>query len=949
MSLTEHDLRAFLASAESTFLSALSESDVAVAQFHARWDLVLARIQEDSTLQPSTYELLHSVGTAIKSLADTMVLQELDIDAIGKDLHARLSNNISRRVRLRRRTRKVQTSANSLPLPPYIEPCYKWLLANLQNPYPSHSIKQSLLDQARAQSSPNHEILLTPPPSPTSSRHSTPPRRAEASSATITLRDIEKWFAMARMRIGWGDVRRAKFDGDRALMLSAAHRMWAAHEDAPSNAFMSGCVSKRKPDLKREEYAPSSKTRYDFVAFRLPTPDLTTEDSSLYHDASTLAPDVELAFICIEAQAKAMYAHHLTPTELVDSLHASPNRRSDQNVSPSEGVLDPRHLASSAAYREALAKLALDKRRDARRRHRQARTAEAAMLRRKQERASYPSPEPSSGDESSTGSYSDASHFDSETSSSELDSDDEEDGTSEEDHSDAQNEDACPFAAYASTRTTFLTPAVECCSEDETEDEEQSQSDDSDETDDSDAESDDAQDSCDDALSEDEELTPPETLAGRKRRVDDEGDNNVESRPEKRQRYLFFRHDAIPVLTTPVQAYSCSAPESHSMCRCATALAGRCIQELLSPPSEPAIIGPNGVPLGTVRARLSKTQHRRPSPLLANRSAQPLSQRLGPRCVKITGDPTPWVNWNLDAASEGREATLRARDTTAAATSQTSIPRLPSVTSLSSMSSSSSSSTSSDASSLFSIDSTQTEATEPGDVSEPQWKCSASQSPASSIHPLFDPSIWSNYDLSAPTSGELRRSTGRGPSTFVPARLIVEAVDMTAMPAKHWTSPPRSPARLMQSTAPPVVSYQQAVGSITTPTRSSFGHGQLTAALPTGRKAGNTTRKIPAVRRRSSSSDSASTKDQEAAAPSSLVTSVLNSGLVSVSDLAPVTVQHGRRPSGNGTSPPVKTSTSSSAGCSAQAVRARLAAIEQEAARLEAERTALELLTSPGR
>nr|AAF78245.1 mating type protein A-alpha Z6 [Schizophyllum commune] len=946
MALSERELRTFLSSAESSFISALSQSDAAVSEFQTQWDRVLSQVQDDSTLDSTTYELVLSVGSAIKSLADTMMAQELDVEAIGQDLHSKLSSNIHRRARATlRRRRRTRDPESPLPLPPYIAPCYHWLLKNLHNPYPSPSTKQQLLRDTLDQLSTNTDALLTPPPSPTSSPHSSPKRSTTPSAAAPTLEDVDRWFAMARMRIGWGDVRRAKFNGSRPLMLEAARRMWSSHEEL-HNTFTSASVSQRRVTPKREDVPPSLKSPYETVTFRLPTPEPSSPEEGAHLPSSALAPDVELAFVCIEAQAKAMYAHCFAPTELAESSSSSVHRRPEESTSPSQGVADPRQLASSSAYRMALAKAAADKRRAARQEQRRAR---AELRREDKERASYPSPEPESDDESSSASYSDGSSYCSE--SFELDgsdASDEREEDSDDDEVDEENDVSSPFASYAAARTTFLTPPLRIVDDAEAASDEDEYSDDdgseSDGTEDSDVTSDEDDISSYDELSDEEDATPPPQLAGCKRRSDDESPSE-EHRPEKRPRHVRLPssgprpYSFSPTLLCTSPAHSASSIEAvHALPRPRNSLVAQNIARL-SPPCGPAKLGPDGVPAGTVRARLSQTNRRRLSALTACDPVKLMLPCHTPPSgsIKVTGDPTPWVNWNLDVPAEHQVASPAEDSTHPAQTVVTRGPkRSPSISSIASTSSSSSSSSSSDTASLFSVCSADTDATEPEQYT-PEKRQRASPRP---VHPLFDPNVWSKYDLDAISDGKFQQGSGRQASAFVPTKVHVEAIDLRALPTKNWSSALRSPVRLASSTAAPVVSYHDAVGTISSPSKLSFGEGQLTATLPTGRSAGNTLRKTSPVKQR------IAPPAPETQVPSSLVAGILNSGLADVCKETPLVKapKKDRRYAERAE----RRASKSSPVDSDEIVRARLAEIEQQAARLEAERQTLQRLASVG-
>jgi hypothetical protein len=87
------------------------------------------------------------------------------------------------------------------------EACYRWLINNLHNPYPSAKTKQSIADNSGA-----------------------------------PLVNVENWFLRVRPRIGWSKLRKERFDNSNARMLAAAHQYFV--EDKPSPSARSGPSSK---------------------------------------------------------------------------------------------------------------------------------------------------------------------------------------------------------------------------------------------------------------------------------------------------------------------------------------------------------------------------------------------------------------------------------------------------------------------------------------------------------------------------------------------------------------------------------------------------------------------------------------------------------------------------------------------------------------------------------
>ncbi|KAL1737404.1 A-alpha Z4, HD1 mating type protein [Schizophyllum commune] len=929
------DILLWLHHAQAEFLAALAEGDDALAQFQAQWDRVRACVDCDPTLPSSTLALSHAVGISIAQIAEVMLDQEATThtieDELTKDLLAGLEcHDASSELA----DEQSGAEHSSTPLPPYIEPCYRWLVNHLDNPYPTKPMKEQLLDQARQRTSPD-------------------------VAQHLSVGDIDDWFIAARARMGWGDIRRRLFGGSRSLMLQSTRLMWGT-EETPRD-FTDGCITKRKVSQpKREEVQPHLRSSHDVVAFEVkPKASSACEEPLHPHSHTTLQPDVELALAHLEVTAKEMYG--LEPTELVDALNSS---AVDRQIATQDLV----------AFRAALKAATVAKQRQSRREQRRAQKDRSDAQRREEERKCYPSPEPPSADELSC---------------SESD-EDVDDFYAADDASDDEDEDDEDLDARPSDLMAQMCPQLVSTSFSEdgsaTEDED-SDSDDTDEsTDDEDGDSDSDSENDTDSEEEDEEEEEevPMKIAGAKRgRNDDEEVSPLAKKPRVFSPPVRRRPQAIRVpLPSPAPSSRGSTPTSpvsptpkaRRPAQATSLLAAHPMkkreklqEELrkagLAPPSAPVLMGPDGVPLGTVRPRSSPNVASPPSVSVS----LPLPSRNVPSGgIKVTGDPTPWVNWDLEAhiqpPSEHNVAANSSADSVDAALSPgrtRSLSRSPSISSISSACSSSSSG--SDTDSLFSVKSDATDVTEPDEATTADETTLQSRSASSSrdttphkkrtpppssnaipatIDPRFDPALWSKYDLSPPAEGRLHPSDGRRPSTFVPTKLDVRVANLAQNPARRWSASKRSPARVIHAAAP-IVSYHHAMGSIASPTQVAFGEGQLTSVLATGQKAGNARRRTTPVQRR------VTPKAQEPSEPSSLADGILSSGLADVCRDAPKPAKapkndrryFERRERRLSKSSPVD---------SAETVRARLAEIEQQAARLEAERQTLQRLASVG-
>ncbi|KAI4528325.1 hypothetical protein K525DRAFT_184460 [Schizophyllum commune Loenen D] len=907
MSLTEQDIQDFLSSAETDFLHALAADDTAVEHFMTRWLHVRHSVEGNAALHSTTLALVNTVSDGIARVADMMITRQFKTKEIEADLCQSLANDLACD------SGALAADARThLPLPPYIEPCYDWLLQNLHNPYPSKRAKDSLLASARRQ----HEYtrLPSPPPSPS-------PLDSDVGK-DLTLDDIERWFTAARARIGWSDLCRTKFQGSRPLMLQAARLMWADEEGpqeaVPRDAFSAGCVRRQREDTVLPTRSPYETLTYVLPPVSCERDDASRSPSPPRRDA-ILTPDVELAFALIEEHAKEMYAHVLQPSELVGCILAGGIHAPEGN-----GVLSPEEV-DPTALSLAFAEASHDRRRNARREQRLAKQADNDARQRAQDRKFYPSPEPE--DDCYT-SESEASDDESDSASSA------EDSAGEESDAECDAAESGPFGCYSQWHQIRPRLAHDYDSDD-TESE-------SDDEDDSDSDSDDAEESD----VEEEDVSLPTQVAGNKRGREDSAD---EDRLQKRIRketpiHAHLSSHRLPSPVSPPRTRGAVPPSPttprHEESETTTSLPPSSTSKevaRLVPPSAPLQLGLDGVPVGTVRPlRPSQRRPHSNSDLKVPVRLPGLGWPSGG--IKVTGDPTPWVNWNLEVTKQHPQIVSAPSESTSPAqtTVTRGLRRSSSISSIASTSSSSSSSSSSDTASLFSVSSTETDATEPEEyITEKRQNTSPRP-----LHPLFDPNVWSKYDLNATSDGEFHRGSGRQASAFVPTKVHVEAIDLRALPTKHWNPPLRSPVRLASSTAAPVVSYHDAVGTISSPSRSSFGEGQLTATLPTGRSAGNVLRKTTPVKRRSPPIA------QAVEVPSSLVEGILSSGLADVCKETPLVKapKKDRRYAERAE----RRASKSSPVDSAETVQARLAEIELQAARLEAERQTLQRLASVG-
>ncbi|KAF5312542.1 hypothetical protein D9619_002864 [Psilocybe cf. subviscida] len=179
-----HDtnIRQRLSNLQADFNPALQEGGNALTAFYKSFSRFLEDASED--LPEETYQIVYSFVEVVNTISSAII----EIDTASEAIHIELEQDIEKMARVDFKNLSLYDSSSSGPLPPYIEPCYLWLLGHLQNPYPSKNL------------------------------------RVQMSKETGTpLKDIDAWFIDVRKRIGWNDIRRAHFE-TRFDMVKAATR-----------------------------------------------------------------------------------------------------------------------------------------------------------------------------------------------------------------------------------------------------------------------------------------------------------------------------------------------------------------------------------------------------------------------------------------------------------------------------------------------------------------------------------------------------------------------------------------------------------------------------------------------------------------------------------------------------------------------------------------------------
>ncbi|KAG1795777.1 homeodomain protein 1 [Suillus plorans] len=195
----------FLQAEESLMDSILREDKLeSLMSFKSSWNSLHAdfsRCLSAGELSDDTILLANIVTSRVETIANCLV----DFHKTYEELHDQLIDGMGG---ILDRLNRVTISPPSMPttrderssessLPPFIEPAYKWLLANIHNPYPSSDTKANI-----------------------------------ASSSGCSMNPVTTWFISARRRIGWTTICRKHFNNCRADTIDAASRALVKEDPA---------------------------------------------------------------------------------------------------------------------------------------------------------------------------------------------------------------------------------------------------------------------------------------------------------------------------------------------------------------------------------------------------------------------------------------------------------------------------------------------------------------------------------------------------------------------------------------------------------------------------------------------------------------------------------------------------------------------------------------------
>ncbi|KAG1754861.1 homeodomain protein 1 [Suillus paluster] len=192
----DEDIRQRFQQAEDTLIDAISLGENSLMSFESSWSLLHAdfsRCVEAGELSDDTISVVSMVSSRVAIIANCFSdlhktheeLRKQNLDSLGSILDRLNRVTISPPSMLTEQNPQSPESS----LPPFIEPAYKWLLANIHNPYPSSDTKASI-----------------------------------ARSSGCSLNSVSVWFVSARRRIHWTTICRKHFNNCRADAIDAASR-----------------------------------------------------------------------------------------------------------------------------------------------------------------------------------------------------------------------------------------------------------------------------------------------------------------------------------------------------------------------------------------------------------------------------------------------------------------------------------------------------------------------------------------------------------------------------------------------------------------------------------------------------------------------------------------------------------------------------------------------------
>jgi hypothetical protein len=193
---------------EPELYQAVKDGEDALEQFAHSFDQLLEDIRmAGPSLDDDTAILAHNVASRVKLISegfhrlevrqDELAMEAVqECDAICLEYSASHPGYVLNISMLHALTLSLFSSNGSKNK--QFEACYRWLINNLHNPYPSAKTKQSI---------------------------------ADASNAPLV--NVDNWFLRARPRIGWNKLRKERFENNTPRMLAAAHQYFVEDKSSP--------------------------------------------------------------------------------------------------------------------------------------------------------------------------------------------------------------------------------------------------------------------------------------------------------------------------------------------------------------------------------------------------------------------------------------------------------------------------------------------------------------------------------------------------------------------------------------------------------------------------------------------------------------------------------------------------------------------------------------------
>ncbi|KAG1723433.1 homeodomain protein 1 [Suillus occidentalis] len=200
----DRDIRQRFQKAEEYLLDSISRGGDSFTSFESLWNTLHAdfsRCASTGELSDDTISLASLVSSRIIIITNCFSV----IHKTHEELHGQLVDGMGS---ILDGFHRVSIAPPSIPmaqiaqspessLPPFIEPAYKWLLANIHNPYPSSDTKTKI-----------------------------------TNSSGCSMNSVAAWFISARRRIGWTTICRKHFNNCRADTVDAATRALVKEDPA---------------------------------------------------------------------------------------------------------------------------------------------------------------------------------------------------------------------------------------------------------------------------------------------------------------------------------------------------------------------------------------------------------------------------------------------------------------------------------------------------------------------------------------------------------------------------------------------------------------------------------------------------------------------------------------------------------------------------------------------